>query len=64
MLSQIFFKIRSRFRTDVSLGNPVTDHAATIVPVTCHILRHSPSHVRRPILGASVTSHVTPPYRV
>ena len=29
--------------------------------VTCHTLRHSPSHVRRPILGASVTSHVTPP---
>ena len=32
--------------------------------VTCHILRHSPSHMRRPILGASVTSHVTPPYKV
>ena len=34
------------------------------LPVTCHMLRHSPSHMRRPILGASVTSHVTPPYKV
>jgi len=32
--------------------------------VTCHMLRHSSSHVRRPILDASVTSHVTPPYKV
>ena len=28
------------------------------------LLRHSPSHVRRPILCASVTSLVTPPYKV